>query len=896
MGAISADEAWAELRDERIGVDRSDFERAGLVAAKLERTNSLQDINVETALTLLAKRAATAAGKAVRGTDALAAREGGVRLRFLPGADAELLGVEPAHRVVAPTRGILKKGGKKKEISSMPVRTTPAAPVVKQLRLAPVEDRTDRRFRFAVQQLEKHLAELAAQDVHELTTVIRTLRDGAEEESLVARALLLLRTFLVVHPSLHGRAMKQGCVTAIVLAMKQHDSNVDILVNAYWALSCVLKEFGKLSETGISAGNNAEAGVTSAAEGPTTPGRLPGRGDEDGGNATSSDDPVALVTKDGGLEVVVGGMRRFPACESLQERGCRCLALLAKGSGINKVSADYRRGKKVESNVVLRGQARRLIARHGGVPLLIEAMRRYSGNVEVQAAGCMAIGQLGSSEIRVKRKAAEGGVIGLVLRAMVKHQKEPDVQQAACGALRQLASNAPKNKDFIAERGGVGRLFDAARRFLTTVHWRVTSEAFGALCHLASKHPENKQRIFDTDALDLALQALAAKPEPEAAMAMSCLGLLHNLACDDAIKRHIVKLGGREAAERLEKHGTSAVRKLSRILGRTLAPPAEATGDLFGSIFATRLPGSAARRATSKRDRKKALNAMKAVDGELFDDLEAEDDIAGGEQRERSRKRRPKGATNGAREADGQANDDIDDAASEAASDVSAASSAASAASSYSVGGTQRRPGQRRQQKVRRFAKSWDGGDDNNEDVGGEILPPVDWDFLNATGPSARRGGSDKDDDELRSNYSWAPSEASSVASQLSIEATECLARGDLAGAIAKEFRIRSDYDENPAERRQRMKGRRGAGDGSRPGSTSPRSTGSFSSRGSRASGPAKVAGDAASAGGDAAGAALRSAGSFSDRLGRALGGLEQEATRRMDKAGQSLRGAMNRV
>ncbi|OLP81671.1 Protein aardvark, partial [Symbiodinium microadriaticum] len=246
------------------------------------------------------------------------------------------------------------------------------------------------------------------------------------------------------------------------------------------------------------------------------------------------------------------------------------------------VSPDYEKGRHAESSVMLRGQSRRLIVRQGGMELLLGAMRRFPRNAMLQTFACLAVGQVASSELHAKEVASEKGAAVLLLQALRRHAKDPLVARYACAGLRQLASHSLQTKTSIAEEGGVVALRDAAQRGLSG-GIGLSTEAFGALCHLASKHP-----AF-----------------PDAELAVATCGLLHNMSIDTAIKSHVVKLGGREAADRLSSHEDSTVRNLAKLLAKTLEPPKESTNDPFGALFATRTPGlSAPRRPLSKREKK----------------------------------------------------------------------------------------------------------------------------------------------------------------------------------------------------------------------------------------------------------------------------------------------------
>ncbi|CAE8648131.1 unnamed protein product, partial [Polarella glacialis] len=206
-----------------------------------------------------------------------------------------------------------------------------------------------------VQQLQQHLDGLQVDDVQELITVLRCLQDGVEEGSLVIKSLRLLRAFLERHLSLHDRASQQGLVPALVAAMRAHP-HLDVMVSGVAVLSALLEGAGRRGLLG------SDVASINVALGPGGGEDLPVL------SAATGEDLVTLVAKSGGIDVLTDGLHRYPACEQLQERGCCCLGLLAKGGQQpNRVSAGYQRGKHAESAVMLRSQARRLISRHGGL-------------------------------------------------------------------------------------------------------------------------------------------------------------------------------------------------------------------------------------------------------------------------------------------------------------------------------------------------------------------------------------------------------------------------------------------------------------------------------------------------------------------------------------------------
>ncbi|CAK9024761.1 Hypothetical protein (Fragment) [Durusdinium trenchii] len=570
----------------------------------------MRDINLDSALAILARGAAQT-------RDPLAAREGGCQLQLISeDVNQELLqGGDPKHRILAPVKGILRKA---KGVAAGGAGGLPSG-TVKQLRLSP-EALEQRRFRFSVQLLQNHLDQLQTDDVHELITVLKCLQGG--EQPLVLRSLRLLKAFLEAHVVLHDRALQQGLIESVVDVMRQQ-AEVDVLTLGVACLSAVLRGAAQRGMLGPEALN-----FCGRSEVPPL----------------AQEDLVTSISKSGGVPAILDGMRRFPACEGLVEKGCLCVVLLTSGTEDNKVSADYAQGQHQESSVLLRSQSRRLVARLGGVELLMKAMQRFTRNEPLQRSCCAALGQLANE---VKEVDVEQKVVQLLMQALrAPPRAAGGTEASSCArygaqALRHFATHG-ETKSFIARLGGIEELHDLALRGLqapsTNQQLRAAAtEALGALCHLASKHPENKLRIFEAGCLELAFQALGSSttapaetaegveaseatevPEPE--LAMAACGLLHNMSVDAAIRSHVVKLGGRAAAERLAaSHPEGAVRNLAMLplgdAGETGGGRGvlEAAGDPFGALFAQRTPGLAApRRVASKRERKIASEVKAA--------------------------------------------------------------------------------------------------------------------------------------------------------------------------------------------------------------------------------------------------------------------------------------------
>ena len=172
-------------------------------------------------------------------------------------------------------------------------------------------------------------------------TVVRCLKDGADDNGLATRAIRLLGAFLQKHASLQARAVQQGAIPAITQAIRQHPA-IDMNCSGYSALIAILEGSSGLEQVGDDVKDQ------------DIPPGMAGY--------------VALMARSGAPEVVTTGMRIFPACELLQEKGCKLLGILCKDGDDNRVSSGYRYPKyddNVCSKLVLSQEQKEVVVRRG---------------------------------------------------------------------------------------------------------------------------------------------------------------------------------------------------------------------------------------------------------------------------------------------------------------------------------------------------------------------------------------------------------------------------------------------------------------------------------------------------------------------------------------------------
>ena len=79
------------------------------------------------------------------------------------------------------------------------------------------------------------------------------------------------------------------------------------------------------------------------------------------------------------------------------------------------------------------------LAAEGGISIVLGAMGRFSGNVAVQRAGCNAVYNLATRNLKNKIALAERGAVGAVASALERFPKSLEVQEAGCGAFWALS-------------------------------------------------------------------------------------------------------------------------------------------------------------------------------------------------------------------------------------------------------------------------------------------------------------------------------------------------------------------------------------------------------------------------------------------------------------------------
>ena len=167
-----------------------------------------------------------------------------------------------------------------------------------------------------------------------------------------------------------------------------------------------------------------------------------------------------LVSKAGGIELVVQVMRAHPTTAEVQRYGCWALAIIA-----------YNADNQV------------LVAKAGGIEAVIAAMRAHPTTADVQHYGCWALMTIAVNADN-KVLVAKAGGIEAVVAAMRAHPTTADVQHRGCWALLHIGWSSPDIRKRMVAMGGADVARDALKSYPT--HAGVQEKGKALLAKLGS--------------------------------------------------------------------------------------------------------------------------------------------------------------------------------------------------------------------------------------------------------------------------------------------------------------------------------------------------------------------------------------------------------------------------
>ncbi|KAF2072663.1 hypothetical protein CYY_006023 [Polysphondylium violaceum] len=178
------------------------------------------------------------------------------------------------------------------------------------------------------------------------------------------------------------------------------------------------------------------------------------------------------------------------------------------------------------------------VVEQGGIQLILLAMKNHMLNPGVQYNTSFVLRNLARNDISESRVAQEGG-IQLIATAMRNHPNHIGIQTQGCGALRNLGCN-DSNKILSAKEGGIGLILKAMKGFSS--HSDLQLNGCGALRNLA-RNEENKNMIAKQGGIQLVLLAMNNHQDDPDVQDEGCAALI-NLAYQDEINEETIAREG----------------------------------------------------------------------------------------------------------------------------------------------------------------------------------------------------------------------------------------------------------------------------------------------------------------------------------------------------------------
>ena len=293
-----------------------------------------------------------------------------------------------------------------------------------------------------------------------------------------------------------------------------------------------------------------------------------------------NDDFRAEAAEGGCIVAVITAMRSNKTEGLVQQQGCVALHAFARehgatiarhGGTLALTSAMKHHGEQdpiLQEHaagalvyVVVNDGYKVAVAKRGGIPCILAAMRRYVDNVGLQKRSCMALLKLSSHRDVIDSLASpKHRGVHIVVESMVRHKADLAVSQYASGILKNVAQKDGAGS-LIVQEDGVAALLGAMKRHKENVI--LNQQAAWALCEISAS-----ENIAKQGTIKYTIGAMRAHKSEESIQQYAC-GVLANLSITKDNIYAVAKLKGiSPLLDAMEDHKDNAA--LQRYACRTL--------------------------------------------------------------------------------------------------------------------------------------------------------------------------------------------------------------------------------------------------------------------------------------------------------------------------------------
>ena len=187
---------------------------------------------------------------------------------------------------------------------------------------------------------------------------------------------------------------------------------------------------------------------------------------------------------------------------------------------------------------------RHIASSKSGMEAIVGALKAHTNSAKVSELGCTALLNLCASNDSNKRRAGNDGGVDAIVEAIKSHVGNALVQEQGCSVLSSLCAGIHENVRRAEKSGGVDAVLGALK---THKCKEVQKQGCAALRQLCAGSYENRRRAGDAGGVEAVLEALKTHMPSAGVQEQGCAALWNLCVLSNENKRRAGSAGGVEA-------------------------------------------------------------------------------------------------------------------------------------------------------------------------------------------------------------------------------------------------------------------------------------------------------------------------------------------------------------
>jgi hypothetical protein len=164
---------------------------------------------------------------------------------------------------------------------------------------------------------------------------------------------------------------------------------------------------------------------------------------------------------------------------------------------------------------------RQMIGMTNGVSLILNALRTFPLDINLQTSGLLAIGNACRHNKENTCVFGDAGAIDLILKAMCQFLEDIQLQRNGLFSIYTLSLNNSKNKAAVRDLGGIPMLLGSMQQY--QYDFEVQRNGLTCLGNLAAKDAKNCLQIGENGGIDVVFRAMSKFHQDDSIQDRACL-------------------------------------------------------------------------------------------------------------------------------------------------------------------------------------------------------------------------------------------------------------------------------------------------------------------------------------------------------------------------------------